>query len=111
MQTNDKLLPTSAALAYLAEVWGFKRSPITLSKWASAGTGPPFRKLGRFKYYAPVDLDPLHRLWKERARPRPRYCSEWTLRHWGCHRFCVRMVSNPPGGVALGSLVSVLPLR
>ena len=22
----------------------------------------------------------------------------------GCHRFCVRMVSNPPGGVALGSI-------
>jgi predicted DNA-binding transcriptional regulator AlpA len=58
METNDKLLPTSEALAYLAEVWGFKRSPITFSKWASAGTGPPFRKLGsRFKYYSKVELD------------------------------------------------------
>ena len=58
MQTNDKMLPTSEALAYLAEVWGFKRSPITLSKWASAGTGPPFRKLGsRFRYYSKVELD------------------------------------------------------
>jgi predicted DNA-binding transcriptional regulator AlpA len=58
MQTNEKLLPTSEALAYLAAVWGFKRSAITLSKWASTGTGPPFRKLGsRFKYYSKLDLD------------------------------------------------------
>jgi hypothetical protein len=57
MQTDDRLLPTSEALAYLADVWGFKRSPITLSKWASAGTGPSFRKMGRFKYYALTDLD------------------------------------------------------
>jgi hypothetical protein len=61
MQTNNKLLPTSEALAYLAEVWGFKRSPITLSKWASAGTGPPFRKLNRFKYYSTADLDDFMR--------------------------------------------------
>ena len=57
MQTDDKMLPTSEALAYLAKVWGFKRSPITLSKWASAGTGPAVRKFGRYNYYAPTDLD------------------------------------------------------
>ena len=57
MQTDDRLLSTSEALAYLADVWGFKRSPITLSRWASAGTGPAFRKIGRFKYFFRDDLD------------------------------------------------------
>ena len=57
MQPNDKLLTAPEALTYLADVWGFKRSPITLSKWASAGSGPIFRKFGRFRYYAPADLD------------------------------------------------------
>jgi predicted DNA-binding transcriptional regulator AlpA len=57
MQTNDKLMSRAETVAHLNYAWGFRRSPITLSKWASAGTGPPFRKLGRYTYYSKADVD------------------------------------------------------
>jgi predicted DNA-binding transcriptional regulator AlpA len=57
MQGNDKLMNRAEAIVHLTHAWGFRRSPITLSKWASAGTGPPFRKLGRYTYYSESDLD------------------------------------------------------
>lgn len=57
MQTNKKLMSRAEAIAHLTHAWGFTRSPITLSKWASAGTGPPFRKLGRYTYYSKADVD------------------------------------------------------
>ena len=58
---NDKLLSRASAIAYLANNWGYSRSAITLSKMASAGTGPQFRKLGRFTYYSQDDLDEFMR--------------------------------------------------
>jgi predicted DNA-binding transcriptional regulator AlpA len=83
MQTDDRLLSTSEALAYLADVWGFKRSPITLSKWASAGTGPPFRKLGsRFKYYSKVELDEWMR---SRLTPRQQSMESPAAEQSGAH--------------------------
>ena len=61
MQSKDKLLPTSEALAYLAEVWGFKRSPITLWRWASEGDRSAIQKIRTHSnYYAPTDLDEFH---------------------------------------------------
>ena len=57
MQTSGKLMTRAEAISHLANVWGFPRSAITLSKWASAGTGPPFRKVGRYAYYSKADLD------------------------------------------------------
>ena len=58
MQTNEKLLTSAETLAYLSEVWGVKRSAVTLSRWASEKIGPPYQRFdSRFRLYDPNDLD------------------------------------------------------
>jgi hypothetical protein len=52
-----KFLRRQAASQYLAENWGFCRSPNTLAKLAVVGGGPVFRRAGRVPLYAASDLD------------------------------------------------------
>ena len=75
MQTDDNLLNSAEALAHLEEGYGVKRAPITFAKWAAEGTGPPFVKLNKFRYYKKSDLD------------------EWVQSHLG------RSVQSPTGDV------------
>jgi hypothetical protein len=56
LQTNDRLLSSTEALDYLADA-GIRRSPVTLGRWSAAGTGPAFRRLGRFRLYAVSDIN------------------------------------------------------
>jgi hypothetical protein len=71
MPVDNKLLATSEALAYLADAWGFRRSPLTLSRWLSAGIGPHYRKVGRYRYFTRDDLDAFMRAQiAEPVRPR-----------------------------------------
>jgi hypothetical protein len=58
MQTNDNpLMSRKDALAYLAQAYGYRRSPITASTWASQGIGPPLQKIGRYVFHRKNDLD------------------------------------------------------
>jgi hypothetical protein len=58
VQTNEKLLTSAETLAYLSEVWGVKRSAVTLSRWASEKIGPPYQRFdSRYRLYDPNDLD------------------------------------------------------
>jgi hypothetical protein len=58
MLQPDRFLPTGAAREYLAKVWGFERSRVTFTKWASEGKGPPFQKFdSRHRYYSQHALD------------------------------------------------------
>jgi hypothetical protein len=59
-QPNEKrpfFLSRRKAALYLETTFGARCSPNTLAKMAVAGTGPPFRLLGRFAVYDPADLD------------------------------------------------------
>ncbi|WP_063958318.1 helix-turn-helix domain-containing protein [Bradyrhizobium manausense] len=55
--TTTRFLSRTDAAAYLLKVHGLKRSPKTLAKMASQGTGPAFHKAGRDVLYAPDDLN------------------------------------------------------
>jgi len=63
MQTDDNpLMSRKAALDYLAQTYGYRRSPITASTWASQGIGPPgigppLQKIGRYVFHRKNDLD------------------------------------------------------
>ncbi|WP_128925780.1 hypothetical protein [Bradyrhizobium guangxiense] len=55
--TTVRFLNRSDAALYLRDKHGLKRSPKTLAKLGSQGTGPAFHKAGRDVLYSPTDLD------------------------------------------------------
>ena len=54
--TDPKFLRREAAAEYLRSRYGFT-TPKTLSKLASTGGGPLFRRIGAVVVYDPTDLD------------------------------------------------------
>jgi hypothetical protein len=65
------------AAKYVEETWGIPCSPKSLAKWAvvGCGSGPAFRKAGKFPIYETADLD----AWAE-AKIGPRVHSTSELR-------------------------------
>lgn len=61
------------AAEYLLEVWGVQIAPNTLAKKAVDGTGPAYRRWGKWPYYAIDDLDQYA---EERLGARRRSTSE-----------------------------------
>lgn len=45
------------AARYIREAHGIPCAPATLAKYACLGSGPPFRKAGKFPIYVRDDLD------------------------------------------------------
>jgi hypothetical protein len=52
----NEFLRREQAAEYLQERYG-AYTPETLAKLACVGGGPKFRRMGRFPYYTPADLD------------------------------------------------------
>ena len=53
-----KYLTRQRAAEYVTETWGISLSPLTLDKWASQNSGPPYAKFNQRRcYYDPADLD------------------------------------------------------
>jgi hypothetical protein len=50
-------LRRSEAATYIRDRWGYPCSRATLAKLAVVGSGPVFRRAGRFPIYDPLELD------------------------------------------------------
>jgi hypothetical protein len=72
-----RMIPRKAVPGYLQETHGVRFSVTSLARWASQGGGPVYRRVGRYTYYEPKDID---RWLRKKMTPPLRWTSDFPIR-------------------------------